>query len=69
MNLLKRASNLWSWSAFPAPKDAFFQDEKGSSLIKRSTQSLYTPEQKAQVISYKPRDPVKEITEQDPNEN
>lgn len=68
MNILTRISNLWSWSALPAPKDAFFQDEKGSGLIKRSTERLYTPEQKAQVISYKPRDPVKEITEQDPND-
>lgn len=68
MNLLKRLNNLWSWSALPAPKDAFFQDEKGSELIKRTTQRLYTPEQKAQVISYKPRNPVKEIVEQDPND-
>lgn len=69
MNLWRRLSNLWSWSALPAPKDAFFQDEKGVGLIKRSTQQLYTPEQKAQVISYKPRNPVEEIVNQDPNAN
>lgn len=66
MNLAKRISNLWKLSEFE-PKnlgDIPIKETKRAVTILSSSLS-----QKAQIISYKPRDPVKKITEQDPNAN
>lgn len=61
MNLLKRISNIWKLGeAVQREKTVWevIEDEHKPKL-----------REKAQFISYKPRDPVAEIVNQDPNGN
>lgn len=64
MNLLKRIKNVWQLSAYEVPPIG-----KTISYYPNGTKVAPVLVSPAQVISYKPRDPVKEITEQDPNAN
>lgn len=63
--ILQQIKNLWFWSKLPPPKDAYFKSEKGVAQIVNSTKVL---QKKATVISYKHRDLVKEIIQQETNE-